>query len=334
MLRQIVPGYWSMIAMIGVICFAEPVRAQKLYWSEADRIRRANLDGTEVEDLVVGRSGAGPIAVDVPGGKMYWAEWGGIFNSVLRRADFSGQNIETLLNEGVAGIALDPSSKLLYSSLPSPKGGEIRRSSLDGSAAETIVFPVLELGGIALNTIEGKLYWHEYERVRKANLDGSDAEDVVVTTSTNPAGLALDLFHRKVYWSDLDNDAIWRANLDGTDAEPVVEGLGNAFYIAVDPFRDMLIWTEAEYGWIRTSKLDGSSPQPGLLDGLNVPVGIALDSGPPIPAISTVGVVLFAALLLAIGARTIRRRQKTVVMLYQSTCLVIFPLAILHGCAR
>ena len=50
--------------------------AGKMYWTDVntDKIQRANLDGTGVEDLVTGLSSPVGIALDLPGGKMYWVD--------------------------------------------------------------------------------------------------------------------------------------------------------------------------------------------------------------------------------------------------------------------
>ena len=49
-----------------------------MYWTDdrrTDKIQRANLDGSNIEDLVTqGLSGPAGIALDVEGGKMYWTD--------------------------------------------------------------------------------------------------------------------------------------------------------------------------------------------------------------------------------------------------------------------
>ncbi len=48
---------------------------QKMYWATSGSIWRANLDGSNVEEIVVGSLGNGPaIALDVRGGRLYWTE--------------------------------------------------------------------------------------------------------------------------------------------------------------------------------------------------------------------------------------------------------------------
>ena len=50
--------------------------ASKMYWTDfgTNKIQRANLDGSSVEELVTGLSVPIGIALDVSGGKMYWTD--------------------------------------------------------------------------------------------------------------------------------------------------------------------------------------------------------------------------------------------------------------------
>ena len=61
--------------------------AGKMYWTESgitgtEKTKRANLDGSEVEDLVEGLD-MRDIALDVAAGKMYWV--GGAYEQDLAR---------------------------------------------------------------------------------------------------------------------------------------------------------------------------------------------------------------------------------------------------------
>jgi hypothetical protein len=72
--------------------------------SATDTIQRADLDGSNVEELLSGLVDLVDIDVDTSGGKMYWTE-----DHRLRRADLDGSNMETLFDGvfgTVTGIAL------------------------------------------------------------------------------------------------------------------------------------------------------------------------------------------------------------------------------------
>ena len=131
----------------------------EVYWTEAGQLReskiqRANLDGSQVEDLLVEDSFINDIALDVAAGKMYW-----------------------------------PSTTMVTESVYTDK---IQRANLDGTQVEEI--GVIPVNGIALDVVAGKIYWahHVFEKIQRANLDGSQVEDLF-TVLGNPGRLALDL---------------------------------------------------------------------------------------------------------------------------------------------
>jgi hypothetical protein len=133
----------------------------KLYWtswpsSGGVDFRRANLDGTSVETLFHFSDRVGDFALDVPGGKVYWTEFGsfqgqgGVF-----RSNLNGSNQQTLASGlwGTTGIALDlPRGKMYFadhwSAGPTNYDGRILVSNLDGSNQQTF----LNLGPLDANS--------------------------------------------------------------------------------------------------------------------------------------------------------------------------------------
>lgn len=82
-------------------------KIKKMYWTQHGNgtIARADLDGSNVEELVTGLFMPIGIALDVSGGKMYWT--GG---QKIQRADLDGSNVEDLVTTTLVnpnGIALD-----------------------------------------------------------------------------------------------------------------------------------------------------------------------------------------------------------------------------------
>ena len=66
------------------------------------------------------------------------------------------------------------------------------------------------------------MYWTDggTDKIQRANLDGSDVEDLVTPAqgvgTVAPLGIALDVASGKMYWADYNADKIRRANLDGS----------------------------------------------------------------------------------------------------------------------
>jgi sugar lactone lactonase YvrE len=204
----------------------------KLYWTDVDNdvIRRANLDGTDPEDLVT-TGLAWPMGIAVhPAADML--DWGDQTLDQIGTAHLDGSGAGPLLPTSFhSGIAFDTiNDKIYWSTSITAAAGEILRAELDGSNVDTIVTGVDKPARIALDIPGGKVYWTDYtiDVVRRANLDGSSVQDLyVVGENLNPDGIALDLGAGKVYWAQsytTNREKIMRMNLDGTDPEDVIIG--------------------------------------------------------------------------------------------------------------
>jgi len=136
--------------------------------------------------------------------------------------------------------------------------------------------------GIALDIVGGKLYWTDSgtQRILRANLDGTGAEDLVTTELSYPCGIALDAAGGKMYWTDYFTDKICRANLDGTVIEDLITtGLSYPYRIAIDSAGGKMYWTDAHYSpKISRANFDGTGIEDLVTTGLSYPYGIALDA--------------------------------------------------------
>ena len=204
------------------------VTSGKMYrtdnWSK--KIQRANLDGSNVEDLITGLDNPTGIALDVTGRKMYWLDWSA---RKIQRANLDGSNVEDLITglDNPAGIALDVTGRKMYWTVR--ELNKIQRANLDGSDVEDIITGVYA-EDMALDVANGKMYWiaarpiagRGFSLIQRANLDGSNVEDLV-SGLYDPIGIALDVANRKMYWTSIGSPAkIQRANLDGSDVEDII----------------------------------------------------------------------------------------------------------------
>ncbi len=184
----------------------------KMYWVDTGKIQRANLDGSNVEDLITtGLSAPDGIALDVERGKMYWTDW---IADKIQRANLDGSNVEDLITTGsygLRGIALDVErGKMYWTDWYTAK---IQRANLNGSNVEDLITTGLKsLDGIALDVERGKMYWTDYgtNKIQRANLDGSNVEDLITTGLRLPRGIALDVERGKMYWTDYSTNKIQR----------------------------------------------------------------------------------------------------------------------------
>ena len=113
-------------------------------------LRRADLDGNNVETLFELDGYAKDIALDPMGGKIYWSDDNGSFD-LIKRANLDGTNPETLLTDliNVFNLEIDLAHGNIYYT---QRDLDIRRANLDGSSDESLVSN-LAPGGLALDPL-------------------------------------------------------------------------------------------------------------------------------------------------------------------------------------
>lgn len=251
--------------------------AGKIYWTDIGTIFRADLDGKNVEETVVGLDFPSAIVVDSVAEKLYWTEWK---TGKIHRSDLDGANIEDVFTTGVKrilGIAIDTDrQKIYWTDYKFPP--KIQRSNLDGTNIEMIITMELSPSGIALDTDEQKIYWTNPEagKVQRADFDGTNIEDLVIDGLCWPAGIALDTNGGKMYWAD-GCAGIQRSNLNGTDIETLIaREVARPADVAMDINNGKIYWTNSEAGKIQRANLDGTDIE-DVVESRRVPQGIALD---------------------------------------------------------
>ena len=273
----------------------------RMYWIDHGEdglggpIRRADLEGSGAEDLVVPeRHGyIRSLSLDVVGGRMYWLGDNGSRETIYR-ANLDGSELEDLLGEwafgypSISSFSLDTIGRKLYWEEHSYFHGYwigILRADLDGSNMEEI--SLLPPQGSAFDPADGKVYWTngyviqraDYVTVTGLHVDGfkmEGTEDLVrVSLPFVPKGIAVDAVGRKMYWTDEGKQTIERADLDGSNAEILVEGLLDPKGIDINETGGKMYWTES--GRIGRSDLDGSNAEV-LVGGLFGPYGVTVDA--------------------------------------------------------
>ena len=242
------------------------VAGGKLYWTEktgesTGRIRRANLDGRNVQLVKNLTSVPQGIALDAAGGKIYLTNaWGKIQRLNVDGSNFQPNLITDL--ESPRGLALDVSGGKVYWAETT---GRIRRANLDGSNIEDVV---TGLGTLMNITVFGNMvYWTEKTggesgEVRSTNLSGNP--NVRTFTEFNqgfPIGIAVDPAEDKLYWTT-SRGKIGR----GTDISG--DGMVNIL--------DLVL------GASQGTNIDEIPWQPNLVTGLNAPGMLVLSVETPV----------------------------------------------------
>ncbi|MCG9126381.1 hypothetical protein JT359_02155 [Candidatus Poribacteria bacterium] len=270
----------------------------KIYFSEPNKIYRANLNGTDVEEILTGIGWVTDLALDMKNRKIYWVSPPRIY-----RANLDGSNIEKIIEGEVQNnppgklsndpfsIALDIEANKVYWGNNGP--WDIRSVNNDGSNIEHIVIEDIILNNVLLrisidaeslelDVKEGKMYFVDshQDNIARANLDGSDYEHLGIFL-VDPRGLTLDLQNREMYWTQQARGIIRRASFDGDNKETLLTDLTIPYDIALDIHSREMYWTEGDnrkgiVSRIRRANFDGSKVTE-IYNGLNSIFAIALD---------------------------------------------------------
>ena len=207
-----------------------------LFWTEqtskrSGKIRRANLDGTNVQVLATLKSVPHSIVVDPVRGKLYWT------NSLgrIQRSKLNGKQIRTLVRnlDSPENITVDVARAKLYWTEAS---GRIQRANLNGKSVENIVSNLGTLSGIAISG--NKIYYgttitgESRGSIGRANLNGSNLRPIVTLRSVL-SGIAIDPVGNKLYWTESDG-YMRRANLNGKKIQNVVSGLTSPAHLVLE----------------------------------------------------------------------------------------------------
>ncbi|MDC0936597.1 hypothetical protein OAS39_09935 [Pirellulales bacterium] len=205
---------------------------EHIYWVDDTMVRRANLDGTNVEPLDSAlRQNDGDVAIDSVEGKVYWTD---LRDSNIRRSNLDGSNPENWLptDVGAQGIVVDSESGKVY--WANFFTNEIERANADGTDREAIVTGQSNPRSIALDSENGRVYWssNQQSQIRSANLDGSDVQTVLDVDSDSGTEIALDGFG-SIYFTTHSItprvSTLRRAAVDGSNVVVLIETPGAIF---------------------------------------------------------------------------------------------------------
>jgi len=304
--RTGVYGITGAMVATAILTAATAAGAQQIYWTvtETSTILRANLDGSDTEELPTTQFGAPhDLAVDTSNEKIFWtsSDYGQLKSGKstllnygkMLSADLDATEVETLFatgktriildatdthsvivsgDEGPYGIALDlPHRKIYWCEF---RGSRIRRCDLDGANVETLLERAGQARDIALDLSGEKIYWTTFQgQIKRANFDGTGVV-MLVEGLTNPHGIALDVPRNRIYWAD---GRIQRADMGGQNVEHVwVDENGWATGIELDLRNNKIYWADYKGQKIFRADLDGSDVEEVVSSTRGKPSAIAL----------------------------------------------------------
>ena len=114
-----------------------------MYWTDfgTNVIQQANINGTNVQELVAGLGAPIDIAIDESTGKMYWTNRD---TDMIQRANLDGSSVEDLYTgiDMPYGIALDASAGMVYWVYAASPPEKVQRAAMDGSGPVEDLFDI------------------------------------------------------------------------------------------------------------------------------------------------------------------------------------------------
>src|SRR4051794_17216615 len=135
--------------------------------------------------------------IAAPAQELYWTD-GNLF--AIKRAPLTGGQATVVLDgRNYTHLAYDPMARMLYHAVGDPVPA-LYRCRPDGTQQELLLMLDTHnyVRGMAVDAVAGKIYWSSSDgyvagngKIRRANLDGTGVEDLVVGM-IYPYGMAID----------------------------------------------------------------------------------------------------------------------------------------------
>jgi len=164
------------------------------------------------------------LAADWVHSRLYWTDTG---TDTIMSADFNGKLVATVIKDRLEeprAVAVYPEKGWLFWSDwgAHPK---IERAGLDGSHRSVIVEESVRWpNGIAIDLAQDRIFWVDAKLglIGSADLDGARARVVLYSREVLRHPFSVTVFEDWVYWSDWDQNAIFRADkFNGSGVTPV-----------------------------------------------------------------------------------------------------------------
>ncbi|RWS07607.1 low-density lipoprotein receptor-related protein 4-like protein [Dinothrombium tinctorium] len=257
-----------------------------LFWSDAGlkRIECSDYNGNR-RNTIVSQSIKHPYGLTVFGDYIYWTDWE--LKSIQKANKRDGEQMETILTglENLMDIQIFHNKRPQSSNICSKSGCSHLCLLSPSSKGFSCFCPT----GIKL--LDDKNCARDMQRfliatsrtsIKRISLDVPYFSDVVVPIKGNLSNaLTLDVYIRDkfVFWSDINDDKIYKARYDvSSTAQSIISvGLDDINGLAVDNIGRKIYWSDAGRKRIEVADFDGNNRRVLVMHDLDSPRGIAVD---------------------------------------------------------
>lgn len=229
--------------------------------------RKSNLDGNQIEKIVLGVNNPIDLLIDIDRKLLFWSDRG---TKKLIRSNLDGSQQKTLvqLTHSPHGLALD--KKRAYLHFGELDLREIKRIPIDSGKIETVLVspnPQDRIDGITIDEANGYIYWtgSYFNTIHRANLDGSNIIGIIDVSNGIRFPTGIQVFNSSfiVSTKNLDRTAELKVYPNPFNSSFQVEGLKTGDQLEL---YDQL----GHRSWQQKITLDGTN----RIDCQGLPVGI------------------------------------------------------------
>jgi hypothetical protein len=240
------------------LIISSSIYAQKIYWIDysytTPKIIRVHPDGSNYRSMsLTTKTSPQGMVLNSISGNLLWDELIDSYSSI-NKSPISLQGTIDSAAYGLSfcrGMTIDQTNGKLYWVSSEANNNKIYASDLDGSnqrIVKSFGSGAFNLRDIVINPSAQMLYVTDYGQgkiIKVVVSDGTTTDLITGLSGLGPTGIALDIQHSKLYWTEINSGKIRRSDLTGALIEDIFTGRDRPQSITINTTYNAVYWTEA-----------------------------------------------------------------------------------------